>query len=116
MNDQANTSSQEQPPATPLPPQEAPKEGAAERLAAFEDKIFGKAVPRINGKVERGHGSPFAMLKPPQREIHAALEALIMTESGLAATRNSLLKAEEAHVAAEKRAADAEAAVPVEAE
>jgi len=57
---------------------------AKDKLRAFEDKHLGKDVPRIDGKVERGHGSPFKAMKPEQHVEYAALEKLVDAEQKLA--------------------------------
>lgn len=54
-----------------------PQPTAAEQLRAFEDKVLGKDVPRINGAIERGIGSKFASMSPADKAAHAALERLV---------------------------------------
>lgn len=83
---------------------------AADRLRAFEDDVFGKTAPRINGAVERGVGSPFAEMTPHQAAHYAALEKLVAAEKTMADASGALAAAQAAHDAAAKTAADAEMA------
>jgi|SRR6185503_10428030 len=81
---------------------------AVDRLRAFEDTFFGKKAVRINGRVERGFGSPYQMAKPATRKAHAALENLIDVEQKLAAAHSALIAADVENDAAQKTADDAE--------
>lgn len=87
------------PAAEPEVADEAPL-NAGQRLRAFEDEVFGKDVPRINGQIERGHGSMFARLTPEQKIHHVALERLVKTEAKVADASADLAKAEADHAAA----------------
>jgi hypothetical protein len=74
-----------------------------DRLRAFEDQHLGKDVVRINGRIERGYGSPFQnpdKMPPELRRQHAALERVIETEQRLTDARTALLQAEADHEAA----------------
>lgn len=88
----------------------------AEKLRAFEDRHLGKNAVRINGEVERGHGSAFAlkMLESPElRREHAAIERLIDAEKHLAEAEGAVSTAKTAHESA--KAAVAEAAKATDA-
>jgi len=85
-------------------------ETAAAKLRAFEDDVFGKDVPRINGAIERGVGSAFAKMTDHQKAHHAALENLVAAEKAVADATAAHAKAHAEHAAAEKKAADAEKA------
>lgn len=69
-----------------------PKTGA-ELLRAFEDAHMGEDVPRVDGKVERGHGSKFQQMKPHHRVRHAAIERLVQAEDDLVKATAELEKA-----------------------
>ena len=84
-----------------------PPVSAATRLRAFEDDVFGKTAPRINGAVERGVGSPFAAMTPHQAAHYAALEKLVGAEKTMADAQAALLAAQTAHDTAAKTAAAA---------
>src|SRR4051812_16592267 len=73
---------------------------AADRLRAFEDEHFGEKCVRINGLIERGSGSPFAMAAPEIRERHARIEKLLVTERRLADAHEALLQSDADHEAA----------------
>lgn len=76
----------------------APKDAPGiDRLRAFEDKHFGKDAVRINGRIERGSGSPYATAKPEVRRQYEMLEALIEADQRVADARAALAVAEEAH-------------------
>lgn len=79
-----------------------------QRLRAFEDLHFGEKAVRINGRIERGSGSPYQMAHPAVREQHARLEKLIESEQKLAEAHAALMAADEAHEAAQKAVTDAE--------
>lgn len=86
------------PPAPVIdPPREVP---AAARLRAFEDANMGPDAPRINGGVERGHGSLYSRLTDQQKAEHAGIEKLIGTEQKLAEAHAALIQAEADHEAA----------------
>lgn len=53
---------------------------AHERLRRFEDAVLGKNVPRVNGHIERGHGSGFANMQQEHRAHHDALVELVAAE------------------------------------
>jgi len=73
---------------------------AAERLRAFEDEHIGADAVRINDKIERGSGSPFADLSPELKEQYAALERLVVSEQKLADAHAALIQADKDHDAA----------------
>lgn len=81
-----------------------PKTGAAARIRAFEDEVFGKRAVRIDGKIERGVGSPYAKMTEEQRQQYEALEKLAAAETNLAAAHAALLQAEQDHQAAKEKA------------
>lgn len=62
----------------------------ADRLRAFEDKVLGKDVGRIDGKVERGIGSRYSQMKPDQRAAHAALEELVDADQAVLSAMRAL--------------------------
>lgn len=80
---------------------DADPQSASARLRAFEDERFGPEAVRIEGKVERGHGSPFAVMSDEDKARYAALERLVETEQALADAHAALIAAQEAHEAAE---------------
>lgn len=82
------------------------KTPAAERLRAFEDEHLGAEAPRIEGKVERGHGSPFSRMSDEDKAKYDALEKLVAAEAKLTAAREALALAEEEYAVVEA-AADA---------
>jgi hypothetical protein len=89
---QSNISAEPTPASSPLP--------AAERVRAFEDEHLGKDVVRINGRIERGSGSPYQdpkVMTPELRRQHAALEKLTETEQKLADANTALLQAQADH-------------------
>lgn len=73
---------------------------AHEQLRAFEDRHFGKDVPRYDGKVERGHGSRYQRLDASARAEHAALERLVEAEEYVQKATRELFVAQERHAAA----------------
>jgi hypothetical protein len=81
----------------------APVEGtsAAEHLAKLEERLFGKNAPRVNGKIERGHGSLFRQLSAEDMAAYCALEKLVVAEDGLSAAQGQLSAAQAAVTAAE---------------
>lgn len=73
---------------------------ARQKLRAFEDEHFGKDAVRVNGEIERGHGSPFADMDQHEHRQYAALELLIAAEQRLADSTTALAVAEAEHEAA----------------
>jgi hypothetical protein len=88
---------------------------ARDKLRAFEDKHFGKDVPRINGEIERGVGSPYANMTPHQKAHYASLEQLVKAEKAAADASAALADAESKHETA-KKASDAADKAVVEAD
>lgn len=91
-------------------PADEPMSGAA-RLRAFEDKHFGEKAVRIQGRIERGSGSPYQMAHPSVREHYGKLEKLIAAEQKLAEAHTALIAADAEHDAAEKAVDDSEMGV-----
>lgn len=88
----------------PAPVAEPEPETAKTRLRAFEDEMLGAEATRINGEIEKGHGSHFkVMMTEAQRHHHAALEHLVAAEGKLAHASAHLAQAEADH---EKAKAD----------
>jgi hypothetical protein len=93
-------------PPTPHPAAQPPENAAptpvssAERLRAFEDEHIGKDAVRIDGKIERGSGSPFQKLSDELKRQYAALERLIAAEQKVADARAALAAAESEHAVA----------------
>lgn len=83
---------------------------AKTKLRAFEDDVFGKDAPRIDGAVERGVGSPYARMTDHQKAHYAALEKLVAAEKAHADAEAALAAAEAAHDVAEAAAVAAEKA------
>lgn len=77
-----------------------PSMSARERLRAFEDEVLGTDAIRIEGHVERGHGSRFKAMTPEQHAQYTVLEALIAAEKKIADASADLAMAEAAHAAA----------------
>jgi hypothetical protein len=76
---------------------------AHQRLRAFEDRHLGEDAVRINGAIERGHGSLFAikMTEAPElRRQHAAIERLIEAEKKLGEAEGTLSVAQSEHATA----------------
>jgi len=90
----------ETPPAPVVRDDWVAPEPAAVRLRAFEDEHFGTDVMRINGKIERGSGSPFQKMSDADKAKYAAIERLIETEQKLAEAHAALMTAESEHEAA----------------
>jgi hypothetical protein len=82
---------------------EQPALSMAQRLRAFEDKVFGEDAVRIEGKIEKGSGSPHKMAPIDVKAHHAALENAIEAEKALGEARGKLTEAENAVAAAEAR-------------
>ncbi len=57
---------------------------AAENLRAWEDDHFGDDALRIDGKIEKGHGSKLHALDDAEKAEHSALEQLVEAENKLA--------------------------------
>jgi hypothetical protein len=51
----------------------------AKRLRKFEDDHFGD-TPRVQGKIQRGHGSQFQNLSDKEKAEYAALENLVAAQ------------------------------------
>lgn len=83
------------------PPVVEDKTTAAARLREFEDKHLGKRAVRINGRVERGSGSPFQAMTDEKRAEYAALEKLVEAEQKLVEANAALSAAQVAHAEAE---------------
>ena len=64
--------------------------------------MLGKDAVRIDGKIERGVGSPYANLTDEQRRQYEALERLAMAEQNLANAKGALIQAEADHIEAVK--------------
>jgi chromosome segregation ATPase len=105
-------------PAGPDPePSDAPAAGdtpdeitTKTKLREFEDDKLGANTPRIDGAIERGHGSHFkTRLSDQDRAYHAALENLLSAEQKVADTSAALAVAQAAQDVAEKRVEAAEA-------
>ena len=74
---------------------------AKDKLRAFEDEVLGKDTPRINGHIERGHGSLYSRHTSPEQKVHyAKLEHLVKAEDKLAHASAELSKAQSEHDAA----------------
>jgi len=118
-------------PPTPPPPvttspvvvPEPELDTAKAKLRAFEDEHLGKDVVRIGGEIEKGHGSPYAGMKPERRRHYEALERLVEAEQRLDAANVALTNAkvaletaeadvENAAKVADQRAAEVQAAEP----
>lgn len=82
---------------------------AAARLRAFEDEHFGEDAVRIDGKVERGSGSPYQAMSEPRKRHYQALEKAMEAEVKLGAARSQMAIAENEMVAAEADIERAEA-------
>ena len=89
---------------------EAALESASAKMRAFEDTVFGKDAPRINGSVERGIGSPYSKMTDHQKIHYAALERLVEAEKAVADATAAHAKAHADHQAAAKAAQNAEQA------
>jgi hypothetical protein len=75
---------------------------ARTRLRDFEHDMLGEDTPRIDGHIERGHGSMYARLTHEERAQHTALERLVAAEQKVADTSAALEKAKIDHERAEK--------------
>lgn len=75
---------------------------AAARLRAFEDEHFGEDAVRIDGKVERGSGSPYQRMGEDERRQYQALERLVAAEMKRDAARAAAAAAEAEYDEAER--------------
>jgi hypothetical protein len=82
-----------------------PQTDSAARLRAFEDEVFGKRAVRIEGKIERGVGSPYAAMSDEQKAQYAALEAVVVAEQRLNDATAAVAQAEADRVVAEENLA-----------
>jgi len=73
---------------------------ASARMRAFEDAHFGKDAVRINGLIERGHGSAFTALDPAAKNQYAAIERFRDAEIALGVAEGDLSIAQAAHATA----------------
>jgi len=89
------------PPNTAPPPAPEPEPDTAKaKLRAFEDEHLGKDAVRIKGEIERGHGSPFAAMKPELKRHYEALERVVAAEQKVDDAAAALAAAKVAHEAA----------------
>lgn len=79
-----------------------------DRLRAFEDKHIGVHTTRIDGKIQKGHGSTYQSLVSGHKVHHAALEALIAAHEAHAAAERAVVVAAEKLAAAQRRADETE--------
>lgn len=110
----------DEPAVDPAPepmPEPMPEISAAHRLRAFEDEHLGEDTPRVEGRIERGHGSRLqTKLTAEGRAEHAALERLVHAEEELMKATAALGAAQAKHseaATAVERASDAHEAVKV---
>jgi len=95
-------------PPEPAPEPEAEAPDARAKLRAFENEHLGEDVPRVNGQIEKGHGSLFHQkLDDDQKRTHSALEQLVHAEDELQKANANLAKAERDHDAAAAAVANA---------
>lgn len=73
---------------------------AAALLRSFEDEHLGEDAVRIEGQIERGHGSKFKAMTPQKQAEHGALEQLVAAEKRVADAQTALASATAAHDAA----------------
>ena len=78
---------------------------ASERFAELEEKLFAGRAARVDGKIERGHGSLFRRLPEDEQRRYLALEAEVAAEAKVALARTALTLAENALAAAESKCA-----------
>src|SRR6266567_2693487 len=97
--------------SAPKPAPAATPVTAKDKLRAFEDTHFGKDVPRINGEIERGVGSPYANMTPHQKAHYASLEHLVKAEKAASDASAALAEAEAKHETAKKKSEEASKAV-----
>lgn len=74
----------------------ASAKSAAERFEALEEKLFGGRAARVDGKIERGHGSLFRRLPEDEQRRYLAMEAEVEAEKVVAAAQTALTLAEAA--------------------
>lgn len=101
MTDEDKPLDQPEPEAAIDQPAIEPEMNAAARLRAFEDEKLGADAVRINDRIERGYGSPFAAMTDEDKARYAAFERLVETERKLADAHAALIAADAAHEAAE---------------
>jgi hypothetical protein len=94
--------------ASPVAEPEKDPDSPAARLRAFEDEVFGEDCVRINGRIERGSGSPFAAMSPERKAEYAALEKLVEAEQRVDDANAALMTAQ---MDRDKAVADVDAAV-----
>lgn len=80
-----------------------PEMTAAQMLREFEDRILGESASRINGQIERGHGSKYQKMEPEQRQHHDALMRLVAAEDRMTTAKAELAAAMTAHAEAKAR-------------
>lgn len=85
---------------------------AQQRLREFEHETFGADAPRIDGHLERGHGSLIQRAGDAHRKAHDALLHVVHTETAVEAARAKLNEVEDAHAKAMSMADAAVRAVP----
>ena len=90
-----------------------PPRSAKDRLRAFEDKHLGHDVQRIDGVIERGHGSAFKALPAEKQAEYVAIEKLVEAEAKVASA-SADLEAAKVNLAAATRQADLRAAAAKE--
>lgn len=78
---------------------------AKTKLRDFEDAKLGDDAVRIEGKIEKGHGSKFSNLSHAEKAEHAALEKVVEAERHLSEATAKLGVAQ-AHHAEAKAAVD----------
>ena len=66
---------------------------ASQRLRAFEDERFGSDEFRLNGEIQKGHGSKWRTLTNEQRAYHASLERLVAAERHFSVAQGAAEKA-----------------------
>lgn len=76
---------------------------AEARQRAFEDEYFGEDEVRIDGQVQRGHGSFFARMPQDVKVHYHALEQAVTAEKEVAAAHAALAAAEQKAETAEAR-------------
>lgn len=83
----------------------APAQTAQDLLREVEHKWLGEDAPRIDGKIDDGHGSRFSKLTKHQHAYHAALKDAAHQESKLAASEADV-EATKARIVAAREKAD----------
>lgn len=92
------------PPDHEPPVVEVPEVSARDKIRAFEDRNLGENAVRINGEVEKGHGSLFKELSPQHHRHYADLEKLAAAETALTEAGAALGQAQAAYDAAAEQA------------